>query len=232
MLALSNHSSFLEANGTRGAFEEPPFRDAFAFYVEIFHRGLAPVVSNTQVANLYQQFAEGDFAMHITGPWNVGEFRRRLPPAMQGKWATAPLPARDASAPTGISMAGGSSFVVFRASRHQAAAHKLIEFLSAPAQQLRLFAFLGDLPARRSAWTTPALAHDAYFPAFRQQLERVEALPKVPEWEQIATSIFEHGEAAIRRTSTTAAALADLDRTANDILAKRRWMLAQPPAAR
>jgi multiple sugar transport system substrate-binding protein len=230
MLALSNGSTFLDAQGTHGAFEQPAFRDAFNFYVDIFHRGLAPVVSNTQVANLYQQFAQGDFAMHITGPWNVGEFKRRLPPEMKGKWATAPLPARDASAPTGVSMAGGASFVIFRASRHQAAARKLIEFLSQPAEQVRFFERTGDLPARRSAWAAPALANDPYFPAFREQLERVQPFPKVAEWEQIATSIFQHGESAVRRASTPAAALADLDRTANDILAKRRWVLARQAA--
>jgi multiple sugar transport system substrate-binding protein len=184
-------------------------------------------VSNTQVANLYQQFAQGDFAMHITGPWNVGEFKRRLPPEMNGKWATAPLPARDTGTPTGVSMAGGSSFVVFRASRHKEAARKLIEFLSQPAEQVRLFARTGDLPARRSAWSTPALANDPYFPAFREQLERVQPLPKVPEWEEIANSIFAHGEAAIRRAKTPAAALADLDRTADTLLEKRRWMLTR-----
>jgi multiple sugar transport system substrate-binding protein len=227
VIALSNGATLLNADGTRGAFQEPAFREAFDFYVDIFHRGLAPVVANTQVANLYQQFSQGEFAMHITGPWNVGEFKRRLPPEMEGKWATAPLPARDASAPTGISTPGGASLVIFKASRHKQAAQKLIEFLSEPAQQVRFFELTGDLPARRSAWTAPALANDPYFPAFRTQLERVVPLPKVPEWEQIANSIFEHGESAIRRASTTSAALADLDRTTDDILTKRRWVLAR-----
>jgi multiple sugar transport system substrate-binding protein len=227
VIAMSNGATFLNAEGTRGAFEDPAFRDAFGFYVGLFHRGFAPVVANTQVANLYQQFAQGEFAMHITGPWNVGEFRRRLPAGMAGKWATAPLPARDASAPTGTSMAGGSSLVVFRASRHKAAAQKLIAFLSTPAEQIRLFEATGDLPARRSAWTTPSLARDPYFPAFRQQLERVQPLPRVPEWEQIANSIFEHGEAAVRRTRTPAEALRDLDRATDEILAKRRWVLSR-----
>jgi len=231
VLAMSNGSRFLKDGGRWGAFAEAPFADAFRWYVEVFHRGFAPIVSNTQVANLYQQFAQGDFAMHITGPWNVGEFRRRLPRSMDGKWATAPLPARDASAPTGVSMAGGASLVVFRASRHRAAAQKLIEFLSAREQQVALFALTGDLPARRSAWTAPELADDPYFPAFRRQLERVEPFPQVPEWQQIASSIFEHGEAAVRGAATPEAALADLDRTANDMLAKRRWVLARSARA-
>ena len=227
VLAMSNGSPFLKANGTRGAFREPPFRDAFAFYVSLFERGFAPKVNNTQVANLYQQFAQGEFVMHITGPWNVGEFRRRLPANMQDKWATAPLPARDAKTTPGISMAGGASLVIFRGSPRKAEARKFIEFLSEPAQQVRFYELCGDLPPRRSAWRAPSLANDPYFPAFRAQLERVAPFPPVPEWEQIATAMYEHGEIAVRGVMTPDATLADLDRTSDRILEKRRWVLAQ-----
>jgi multiple sugar transport system substrate-binding protein len=229
-LALTNHSTLLNADGTRGAFRQKEFAEAFDFYIDIFRSGFAPKVSNSQIVNLYQQFAQGDFAMYITGPWNVGEFRRRLPASMQDKWATAPMPARDAGMPTGISMAGGSSLVVFGTSQHKQAARKLIEFLSQPAQQVRFFELTGDLPARRSAWSAPALIADQHFPAFRAQLEHVAPMPKVPEWEQIATAIFDRGEAAARGATTPAAALAQLDARADELLEKRRWMLARQKA--
>src|SRR6266849_6381200 len=135
--ALTDGATFLDASGTRGAFEEPRFADAFNFYIDCFRRGWAPPVSNVQVANVYAQFAENDFVMYITGPWQVAEFKRRLPELMQDKWMTAPLPARDASSPTGIGMAGGSSLVVYRASKHKDAARRFIEFLSEEAQQIR-----------------------------------------------------------------------------------------------
>jgi multiple sugar transport system substrate-binding protein len=225
MLALSSHSTLLTPDGTRGAFRRPEFARAFAFYVDTFRRGWAPSVSNQLIANLYQQFAQGDFAMYITGPWNVGEFKRKMPPEMQDKWATAPLPAASAGEPAGISMAGGSSLVIFRGAKHRAAAEKLIAFLSEPAQQVRFYELTGDLPARRSAWSAPALVSDPHFAAFREQLERVEPLPKVPEWEQIATAIFDRGEAAARNTTSVPAALAQLDARADALLEKRRWML-------
>jgi multiple sugar transport system substrate-binding protein len=231
VMALTNGSSILTADGTRGAFRQPAFAEAFAFYVDMFKRGYAPSVSNAQIANLYQQFAQGDFAMYITGPWNVGEFRRRLPPDMQDKWMTAPLPAREASAPTGVSMAGGASLVIFRASPHKAAAQKLVEFLSEPAQQVRFFELTGDLPARRSAWQSPALSAEPTFPAFRQQLESVRPLPQVPEWEQIATAIYDRAEAAARGTTTVQAAVAELDKRADEVLEKRRWILSRERVA-
>ena len=226
-LALTSRSTFVNANGTRGAFEAPQFADAFNFYVACFRRGWAPKVSNLQVANVYQQFAQADFVMYITGPWQVAEFRHRLPPEMQDKWETAPLPAHDASEPMGIGMAGGSSLVIFSASEHKEAARKLIEFLSEPEQQIRFNELSGDLPARRSAWRSPALENDPHFAAFREQLEYVAPLPKVPEWEQIATAIFEHGEEAVRGAKSPAGALAALDAQTDQILEKRRWIAEQ-----
>jgi len=226
-LALSNGATLLDPSGTRGAFRQPRFAEAFRYYVDLYHAGYAPAVSNSQIANLYQQFAQGEFAMYISGPWNVGEFKRRLPPEMQDKWATAPLPARDASRKAGVSMAGGSSLVIFAASPHQAAARKLIEFLSEPAQQVKFFETTGDLPARRSAWSAPSLTSETHFPAFREQLESVQPLPKVPEWEQITTAIYDRGEAAARGVTTSDKALAELDARADLLLEKRRWMLAR-----
>jgi multiple sugar transport system substrate-binding protein len=49
----------------------------------------------------------------------------------------------------------------------------------------------------------------------------------VPEWEQIATAIYDRGEAAARGTIATKAALAQLDRRADELLEKRRWMLSR-----
>lgn len=226
-LALTNGSTILTPDGTRGAFRQKEFAEAFAFYISMYRRGFAPALSNTQIANLYQQFAQGDFAMYISGPWNVGEFKRRLPENMQNNWATAPLPARDASSPTGISMAGGSSLVIFRASPNKAAAQKLIEFLSEPEQQVRFYETTGDLPARRSAWRSKAIADESHLPAFREQLERVAPLPKVPEWEQITSVIYDRGEAAARGTISNEAALAALDAKADELLEKRRWMITK-----
>ena len=226
VLAMSNGSTILAPDGTRGAFRQRAFKDAFAFYVGMFKRGYAPSVSNAQIANLYQQFAQGDFAMFISGPWNVGECRRRLPADLQDKWSTAPLPGRDAKTP-GVSMAGGSSLVIFRASQKKAAARKLIEFLSEPAQQVRFFELTADLPARRTAWTSPALNKEPRFPAFREQLESVQPVPKVPEWEQIATAIYDRGEAAARGTVTVEQAVAQLDGRAEEVLEKRRWILSR-----
>ena len=227
ILGLQAGSPLLAENDTRGAFAGPEFARAFGFYVDLFRDGLAPPVTNNEVANLYQEFARGTFAMYVSGPWNIGEFRRRLPAELQDAWTTAPLPAPDDGGAPGLSLAGGASLVVFAASPHQEAAWQLAEFLSRPEQQVRFYRLSGDLPAHREAWRDPALADDPLAQAFRLQLEQVVPTPKVPEWEQVANEVWEAAEAAIRGAASREKALADLDATVDGILAKRRWLLDQ-----
>jgi len=224
ILGLQAGSPLLGENGTRGAFAEPAFRRAFAFYVDLFSSGLAPPVANNEIANVYQEFARGYFSMYITGPWNLGEFRRRLPPELQQSWATAPLPGPDASSP-GVSLAGGSSLVIFRDSRHKQSAWRLIEFLSRPEQQIRFYRLTGDLPARIEAWQDTALTRDPNTQAFGEQLQRVVSTPKIPEWELVAVRLAERAELVIRGGAPVDSALALLDRDVERILDKRRWLL-------
>ena len=224
ILGLQAGSPLLADDATRGAFSGPEFRHAFEFYTGLYRDKLAPPITGNEISNLYQEFERGYIAMYITGPWNVGEFRRRLPAAKQNTWATAPLPGPDGP---GVSLAGGSSLVLFGRSKHKRAAWQLIEFLSQPAQQSRFRVLTGDLPARVEAWQDSALARDPQMHAFRAQLERVVSTPKLPEWELIATRLQERVELAVRGGVPPDSALALLDRDVERILEKRRWMRAR-----
>ena len=223
-LALQQDEPLLRDDGRWGNFSGAGFRRALAFYLEMFQRGWAPAVADAAISNVWTEFGRGRFAFYISGPWNIGELQRRLPADQQDTWMTAPLPGPDGP---GASTAGGSSLVVFRASHHQEAAWRLIEFLSRPAVQRRFHALTGDLPPRRTTWTDPALTADVYARAFRDQLERVKPAPKIPEWERIATEMRLVAERAVRRGLSADAAVKDLDARADRILEKRRWLLAR-----
>jgi multiple sugar transport system substrate-binding protein len=230
IFGLQAGSPLLQDHATRGDFRGPEFRRAFDFYVDLFKEHLAPPVSNTEIANTYQEFERGYFAMWITGPWNLGEFRRRLPESMQGAWATAPLPGPN-GAPSGLSMAGGSSLVMFKGSKHKGEAWALIEFLSRPDQQARFYRLCGSLPARTASWQDSAIANDPMLTAFHAQLERVAPWPMVPEWEQIATRLQELAEKGVRGASTPDAVLSELDHDVDRMLEKRRWLLERRAGA-
>lgn len=231
ILALQQGGELLRDGDRFGNFRSAPVRAAFTFYVDLFRRGLAPRAAETAVANVYQDFARGYFGFYVTGPWNLGEFARRLPPELADRWETAPWPAPGGDWP-GVSLAGGASLAVARGSPRRDAAWTLVAWLSEPAQQVRFHRLTGDLPARRSAWVAAGLPDDRRARAFWIQLQSVRSTPKIPEWERIAARIGQHAESAVREDMTIDQALAALDRDVDTVLEKRRWLLDGERTAR
>jgi multiple sugar transport system substrate-binding protein len=223
-LSLQGAQPLLADGGRSGDFRGEAFRRALAFYVAAFREEWAPSMSNTQVSNVWTEFGRGMFAFYVSGPWNIAEFKKRLPPERQGDWMTAPLPGPKGP---GASIAGGSSLVVFKASRRKDAAWRLIEYLSQPDVQQRFHALTGNLPPRRATWTDARLANDPYARAFREQLERVKPAPPVPEWERIVNEMQVVAEQVVRGRLSLGEAPGELDQRVDAILDKRRWMLAR-----
>jgi multiple sugar transport system substrate-binding protein len=221
-LALQQDDPLLRDGGRYGNFRSAGFKKALAFYVSIFKDQQAPMMTNVGVGNPWAAFGQGFYAFYLSGPWNIGEFRHRLPPAQQGDWGTVALPGPNGP---GASNAGGSSLVIFRRSQHKDDAWALIEFLSRPAIQERFYQILGDMPPRRSSWEAPALKDDDKATAFRDQLDRAKPTPPVAEWERIVTEMQLVAAQAAHGDLTVDEAAAEMDRRADRLLEKRRWML-------
>lgn len=223
-MALSAGATLLSADGTRGAFRAPEFQGALAFYKSLFDEKLAPVAGAAQISNVWNEFARGYFAVYPSGPWTIGDMKSRLPAQLQQSWATAPFPG-----PTGPgrSAPGGSSLVVYRSTREPGAAWKLVTQLVAPGAQQRLQALTGDLPPTRTVWASSGLLSDPITEAFARQLERTSPLPKVPEWERIATEMQTVAELFVRDRMNIDEAVAEMDKRADRLLEKRRWMLSR-----
>lgn len=224
ILAMQAGSSLLSDTDQYGDFNGNAFRRAFRFYLELYRKAYAPGLTETQMSNPYQAFAQGHFAFYLSGPWNISEFRKRLPPELQDSWETAPMPGPDAP---GVSLAGGSSLAISRTSRHSVAAQTLVQYLTDPERQVRFYELTGDLPTRQSAWQHPELRQAPHTPAFHQQLDAVVPTPRIPEWERIAAKISHYAEKTVRGELTEEAALNALDAEVDQILSKRRWLLGK-----
>ena len=223
-LALSAGARMLRDEGGRGAFSEPEFKAALAFYKSLFDEGLAPRVSMAQISNVWTEFGRGHFSLFLSGPWTIGDLKRRLAPALQDDWGTAVNPGPDG---VGSAAPGGSSLVVFAGGAHDKAAWDLVARLTASVAQLALHEATGDLPARRSVWTAAGLMRDPAVAPFRVQLENANALPKVPEWERIVTEMQIVAERMVRGQFSVDEAAREIDARADRLLGKRRWMLSK-----
>jgi multiple sugar transport system substrate-binding protein len=223
-MGLSAGATFLNPDGTRGAFRAPQFRQALGFYKSLYDEKLAPIAGAAQISNVWNEFARGYFAVYPSGPWTIGDMKSRLPAELQSSWATAPFPG-----PTGPgrSTPGGSSLVVYRSARDSAAAWDLVSKLVAPAAQAKLQALTGDLPPTRAVWGQAGLTADPITDAFAAQLDRTASLPKVPEWERISSEMQTVAELFVRGKMSLDDAVTDMDRRADRLLEKRRWMLAR-----
>lgn len=225
ILGLQQGATLLGGNGRYGNFRDERFRRALAFYVHLVDARLVPRSGATQLGNLYHEFAQGQLAMFWSGPWSVGELRARLPDSLALRWATAPLPGPEGP---GVSLAGGSSLVIFRNTRNLEAAWALVRFWAQPEVQLQFYRLTGNLPPRRSVWQQAILQRDQQLEGFWQQLERIEPLPAVPEWEAIAARIHYYAEATASGLLGLDEALARLDQEVDRILEKRRRIATVP----
>jgi hypothetical protein len=194
----------------------------FEFYLSLFREGLAPPLGHHDVTNPYQEFGRGFFAMWITGPWNLGEFRGgcRRSCRTVGDGADAGTDRRRRAASRwpaarawSCSAARGTGRGV-EADRVPVAAGAAAALLRADGQPARAHGGVGRIRTSDGAADARVLgAAPAGAP-----------LPAVPEIESIMSRLIEHSEASIRGGVPLERALARW--TATDrILEKRRWLL-------
>ncbi len=225
-MAWQQGADLIDMGTLTGRARAPAFARAVDFYVRCFAEGAAPRETGG-LTNFYQAFAAGDVAMFVSGPWNVGALRAKVP-ELTGKWAVAPLPATRAGGPR-TSVAGGSALAVFARSKRQDQAWALVSYLARPDVQRAFHALTGDLPARKSAWRGKAL-EDPAARAFYAQMQDARPVAALPEWELLATKLGAWVERAVYGQLTVEAAMRGLDEDIDRALEKRRWLATRRQA--
>ncbi|MFJ7190363.1 ABC transporter substrate-binding protein [Streptomyces bacillaris] len=103
-----------------------------------------------------QAFAAGSFATIPCPAWMLGYVKGQAGDAGKGKWDIAKLPG-------GAGNWGGSYLSIPRAAKHKKEAYQLIEWLTAPEQQAKVFQKQGNFPSATGTIEQIADAKDEYF---------------------------------------------------------------------
>ncbi|MEV0776224.1 sugar ABC transporter substrate-binding protein [Streptomyces sp. NPDC050433] len=189
--AVQSWSPFLYSAGGsivadgKATMDSPATIKALKEYGTYFEKGLSKK-SFQPGYEVLTDFNSGDVPMFYSGPWTMAGINDNYPD-LKGKWAIAPVPADQVSA----SMAGGSSLVISKDSKHKEAAKKFLSYLTDTEGQKDWFKRTGDLPANTSAWDSGDLADDANFKIFRQQMETAQSWPVLPQWTEISSKADE-----------------------------------------
>ncbi|GHB40938.1 sugar-binding protein [Streptomyces cirratus] len=158
MAAVTGGSAqrFYDDQGKVAYKTNPAVRGAFDLAARFASEGLSAKLQQFTPA-WDQGFSNGNFATVSCPAWMLGYIQDKAGPAGKDKWdvAAAPKP----------SNWGGSFLVVPKAGKHAQEAAKLAAWLTAPAQQAKLFEKRGSFPSASAAYRLPTVAgaHHAYF---------------------------------------------------------------------
>ncbi|MEV3992737.1 extracellular solute-binding protein [Streptomyces sp. NPDC049837] len=152
----SSARRYYDEDGTVVYKTNPAVREAWDIAASFATEGLTARLQQFTPA-WDQAFANGTFATVSCPAWMLGYIEDKAGAAGEDKWdvAAAPRPGNW----------GGSFLVVPKSGEHRAEAARLAAWLTAPAQQARLFQRRGSFPSASAAHALPAVA-EARHPYF------------------------------------------------------------------
>lgn len=119
-------------------------KNAFTLTAKAAQEGL--VGAQTQFQPTWDQtIANTKFAAMACPPWMLGYIKGKSKPDAAGKWDVAVAPKSGNW--------GGSFLSVPKSAKHAKEAQELVAWLTAPAQQAKLFAVQGSFPSAPSTYT-------------------------------------------------------------------------------
>ncbi|MDQ0412273.1 MULTISPECIES: sugar ABC transporter substrate-binding protein [Mesobacillus] len=211
MLARQNGSKLIEGN--KAYFNEPEFVEAVEYMNSFFKDGSAPVDLGLDIIQAFK--GEGILPMFISGPWMVKLINDQAP-EIEGKWATAVLPAKD----TNTSILGGSDLSVFQYTKNKEEALKFLAYMSKPETQIKWLELTNTLPANKEAWNDKQLQENQYYKVFGDQLENAQPMPVIKPFEKIAQDFLTRFEKIYRGGADIQEEMDAFDKEAEELLAK------------
>ncbi|MCU1557694.1 MAG: transporter substrate-binding protein [Microbacteriaceae bacterium] len=156
-------------------FNTAAFHSAVDLYTGLYADKSVPINSDFDQT---QGFVSGTVPMLVSGPYLAAAITAAAPD-LAGKWNITTLP----SAKKGTSLFGGSNLGIFRTSKHQDAALKLLDYVSKSSTQLEWYKINGELPTVKAALNDPSFTSDALVKVYTKQLADAKVLPLIANWD-------------------------------------------------
>ncbi len=152
-----SETQYYDEEGTPIYDSNPVVREAWDTAVRAIQAGLTAKLEQFDQA-WNQAFANGGFATIACPAWMIGYIKGQAGDAGAGKWDVASIPGDGGNW-------GGSYLSIPAASENQEAAYALIEWLTAPEQQIKMWTDAQHFPSSSTAAADGAVAAatDEYF---------------------------------------------------------------------
>ena len=152
-----SETQYYDEEGTPIYDTNPVVKDAWDIAVEAIQAGLTAKLEQFDQA-WNQAFANGAFATISCPAWMIGYIKGQAGDAGAGKWDVASIPGDGGNW-------GGSYLSIPAASEHKEEAYALIEWLTAPEQQITMWTDAQHFPSSSTAAADGAVAAatDEYF---------------------------------------------------------------------
>ncbi|AFK87262.1 MULTISPECIES: sugar ABC transporter substrate-binding protein [Thermoanaerobacterium] len=186
----------LTPDDQQAAFNNDTALKGLDFYTNFAVEGLVPKATlEKNTADIESNFANGDYAMIIDGPWMIKNFET---PSDKGGMGDSPI-AKDygvvplPQGPAGrFSYFGGSDLAIFKSSKNKNEAFELIKYLVSKEAQVAYSKVSGQLPAVKEAFNDPFIANDPNRSVFKEIAEYGRSYPAIPAWGSIENIMVKH----------------------------------------
>jgi len=188
--------SLLNTNNTASAFQQDPSKNGVKFFVGLAQKGYIPSSClELNTAQVAAEFNEGKYAMYFDTPAQV----KLLSTPYEKGGAAGSIAAQNygvALYPAGpkgrFTFIGGSNLSVFRTSKHQAEAWRVIQYLTSKEAQLKYADATGFLPARQDAFKDKSFTSNKKRAKFVEAVKYGKAYPCVSAWGPIEPIMMRH----------------------------------------
>ena len=165
------------------------------YYINLIKKGYVPIQCLEQNSSqISSDFNNGHYAIIFDGPYQLKGMT--TPPERGGgggtfvakNFAVAPYPAGSHGRYT---FCGGSNLAIFKSSKNQEAAWKVVKYLTTDDRaQVAYSQLTGFLPAKKSAFENPYFTNDPFRKVFSDSVKMSKAYPCIPAWGPIETVVL------------------------------------------